>query len=345
MPVSIRDVAQRAGVSRATVSKVLNFKTQSEIAVQTQQRVRTAALELGYHPRAVARGLAGMHMNTLGVVLAYDLPSVTADPYLGPVLDGIFDVNKRRRQKTVIFTEDDWETAFENLPVYCDGHCDGLILIAPLVDSAIVLALMGKETPFLLLGDSREAPGVCAVDIDNEQVGRVAVRHLLELGHRHIGVFCGNAAFLSSYQRLEGYRSALGEYDLMLDPGLIWPGEYWEWSGERNAVDLLTRPRASWPTALFCQDDRIAVGAIRSLKAAGVRIPEEISVVGVSDYTAAALNDPPITTVHFPLRRVGETAVEMLLERIHEGIAPGQRRLLTGELVVRASAGPPASRG
>src|SRR5690349_16826930 len=129
MPISIREVAAAANVSLGTVSKVLNGTASAQIAPGTQERVREAARRLGYHPSAIARGLVGKRMNAVGLVLAYDQPSVTSDPYLGPCLDGILAVNKRNRQKTVIFTEGTWADALDNLPSFCDGHCDGLMLI------------------------------------------------------------------------------------------------------------------------------------------------------------------------------------------------------------------------
>src|SRR6185437_6406498 len=178
--------------SRATVSRVLNGSTASLVAEATRERVRQAAIELGYHPSAVARGLAGKPMNTVGVVLAYILPSVTADPYLGPVLDGILDVDKRWHQKTVLFAENDWEEAYRSLPMYRDGHCDGLILVIPRMDSLLVPALQQSDLPFVVIGYSREDSDITVVDVDNVGIAREAVTYLIAQGHRRIAALCGN---------------------------------------------------------------------------------------------------------------------------------------------------------
>lgn len=345
MPVSIRDVAARAGVSQATVSKVLNSKTQSEIALQTQERVRRAAREMGYHPRIVARGLTGKPMNTIGVVMAYNLPSVTADPYLGPLLDGVIAVNKLRRQKTVLFVEDDWHAACGNLPVYCDGSCDGLLLFAPSNDSHILAELQRSHVRYVLIGNSRLHPGITVVDVDNVALADKMVTYLLERGHRRIAALCGNADFTSDEQRTRGYLQALTRHGLISDPALVVPGEYWEWSGYESARWLMRLPRDKRPSALFCGDQRIGVGALYALRELSIQVPGEVSVAALGDYPPALATDPPLTTIPFPLRDVGTQAVEMLLMQVHEGAAAGERVLLTAQIVERGSVAPLESGG
>ncbi|CCW36377.1 transcriptional regulator, LacI family [Chthonomonas calidirosea] len=339
MPVSIREVAAAAGVSISTVSKVLNGGGYTDIAPATQERVRQVAQELGYHPRAVARGLVGKRMNSIGIVICHNLPSVTSDPYVGPVLDGILDRNKHYHQKTVIFAEDTWNDAFSKIPLYCDGSCDGLIVFIPLVESPFLERLQKQEIPFLLVGDSREQEHISTVDIDNIAVARLAVAHLLQLGHRRIAMFCGNSAFLSSAQRAEGYRQELAAWGVPYDPSLVWKGQYWEWAGAENAEKLLQMPPSCRPTAIFCQDDRLAAGAYDRLRAAGLQIPRDISIIGLSDYAEA--QERGITTVRFPLRQIGAEAVNLLLALIQQQLPRGTAKRLSGELVVRNSTAPP----
>ncbi|HLI49758.1 MAG TPA: LacI family DNA-binding transcriptional regulator [Chthonomonas sp.] len=339
MPISIRDVAAAAGVSTSTVSKVLNGGNYADIAPATQERVRQVAQELGYHPRAVARGLVGKRMNSIGIIICHNLPSVTSDPYVGPVLDGILDMNKRHHQKTVIFAEDTWDDAYSKIPIYCDGSCDGLLVFIPLVQSPFLQQLQKHEVPFLLVGDSREQEGLSTVDVDNVAVARLAVSHLLQLGHRRIGMFCGNAAFLSSAQRAEGYRKELEAWGVPYDPAYVWSGQYWEWAGAENAEKLLQMPAYRRPTAIFCQDDRLAAGAYDRLREAGLQIPRDISIVGLSDYAEA--QERGITTVRFPLRQIGAEAVKLLLALIEEKLPHGTTKRLLGELVVRNSTAPP----
>lgn len=340
-PISIRDVAVRAGVSRATVSRALNG-TDALVAEPTRDRVRQVAQELGYHPNAVARGLAGKPMNTIGVVLAYILPSVTADPFLGPVLDGILDIDKHRHQKTVIFAEDGWDRAFENLPVYCDGHCDGLVLVIPRTDSEIVPALKGRRLPFVLVGEFRQDPDVTVVDADNVCLAYDATQCLIQQGHRRIAMLCGNRELTSSEQRRAGYRHAFADAGIPLDESLVTEGVYWEWSGYENTEELMRRSVPERPTALFCSNGRIANGAVRALNDLGLSIPAEISVSAIAETNDIATAVQPLTASQMPLRRIGERAVEELLSQIHGGVAPGRKILLPGELVHRASVAPPA---
>jgi LacI family transcriptional regulator len=348
---SIREVAAAANVSLSTVSKVLNNRTDVHISPATRERVRNAAQRIGYHPSAIARGLAGMRMNTLGLIMAYDQESVTADPYLGPCLDGILDINKQRHQKTVLFTENGWDDALANLPSYCDGHCDGLMLIIPRLDSAIIGALKARRSPvpFILVGDSREDEGVVCVDVDNVRAAREAVAYLIALGHRRIAAFCGNADFCSSAQRLEGYRRALEEAGIPYDSDLVLPGEYWGGFGRENVNRLLDRftgdRAAESPTAIFCFNDRIAAGTLEALAERGISVPDEMSVMGFDDISGAATMTPPLTTVRQNVREVGRLAAATLLDLINGTIAPGHRTWADTEIVIRGSTAPPGASG
>jgi Transcriptional regulators len=345
--VSIREVAKEANVSLSTVSKVLNGAADAKFAPATRERVLDAARRVGYHPNALARGLVRKRMDTLGVIMAYQQASVTSDPYLGPCLDGILKVNKQRRQKTVIFTEDTWEEALSHLPSYCDGHCDGLMLVIPRSDSEIVSALKERPLPVVLVGDSREDEALVTVDVDNVAGARLAVEHLVALGHRHIAAFRGNADFLSNDQRLEGYRQGLEAAGLPLREEYIFPGEYWPDHGYRNARLMLERfaGRPDRPTAVFCFNDGIARGALEGFRDAGVRVPEQVSVIGFDDTPYAASLEPPLTTIHHDIRKVGELAAKTLLERINRVVEPGHRAFVTAELVVRETTAPPPPPG
>ena len=243
-------------MSIATVSRVLSGRP-AQVAVATQKRVREAARRLEYHPSGVARGLARGRMNTIGLVLYYEQPSVTSDPYLGPCLDGILAVHKRDHQNTILFTKSSWTEALEHLPSFCNGYCDGLMLILPRTDSAIVEALAGLKVPFLLVGDSRNDPDILCVDVDNVGAGREAVRYLAGLGHQRIAAFCGDTNFLSSGQRLDGYGQGLEEIGVVYDPSLVREGSYFPWPGscDANVQAMLDRPQSERPTAIFCFND------------------------------------------------------------------------------------------
>jgi DNA-binding LacI/PurR family transcriptional regulator len=283
-------------------------------------------------------------MDTIGLIMAYDQASVTTDPYLGACLDGVLYVSKQRHQKTVIFTEDNWESTLPNLPSYCDGHCDGLLLIIPRAQSEIVPALAARnDIPFVLVGDSPE-PGVfSSVDVDNAGAAAEAVTYLVSLGHRKIAAFCGNPELRSNTQRLDGYRAALDSAGICYREDYVFSGQYRQQSGYDNAVDLLARfsDTADRPTALFCFNDAIARGSCDALAEQSLRIPEDVSVIGFDDSIHAISRKPLITTMRQNVRGVGECAANLLLDIIDGRLARGSQSLVPGELIMRETSGPP----
>jgi LacI family transcriptional regulator len=343
---SIKEVAAEAQVSSSTVSKVLNRRNDDAIPAATRERIFEVARRIGYHPSAVARGLAGKRMDNIGVVMAYSQSSVTSDAYLGPCLDGILAQAKKHRQKTTLFLENGWEDALTNAPTYADGHADGLLIVIPRIDTSLMPALRQRAAnlPLVLVGDSRDAAlwpdGGCA-DIDNVAGAQKIVEHLIDLGHRRIAVFCGNEDFCSNTQRLEGYRSALLKAGIPLDPNLLFSGEYHAEWGASNVGRMLGRfdgaPLAQQPTAIFCLCDAIALGALAELNRRRIAVPQRMNVVGFDDIPAA--ESLGLTTIHHDIRRVGEFAVSALL-RLITGAADDARLLLDAPLVLRGSTAP-----
>lgn len=335
---SIKDVAAAAQVSLGTVSKVLNERSDANISHATRERIRVAAHRIGYHPSALARGLAGKRMNTIGVVMAYSQDSVTSDPYLGPCIDGILAQSKERKQKVTLFLEGDWSDALTSMPIYGEGHCDGLLIVIPRLHSPFLARLRERHPrlPFVMIGDSREEDPLPCVDINNVEAARVATAHLLSLGHRRIAAFCGNQDFCSNYQRLTGYRQALLEAGVVFDPRLVLSGEYHgEW-GAKNAHRVLDEfPASERPTGVFCFCDAVAVGALAAFSERGVGVPDEISVVGIDDIPVAATLG--LTTVRQPVRDIGAQAVRILLDLLAGELHSVPRVLLAPELCERRS--------
>ena len=340
---SIKDVAAEARVSLSTVSKVLNGRNDVDIPAATRERVRAAARRVDYHPNAIARGLARRRMDTLGVVMAYSEESVTSDPYLGPCLDGILSICKQRHQKAMLYLEGDWNDALNRVPAFCDGHCDGLLIIIPRTNSAIVGALTQRtpRVPFVLVGDSRDGDDFGAADVDNVRGAQEITDYLIAQGHRRIAVFCGNHDFCSNGQRIAGYQRSLEAAGIPFDPALLFSGEYHPEWGIQNVRRLQERfpvGNTVRPTAIFGLCDAIAVGALDELKAQGVSVPRDMSVVGFDDIPAAP--SLGLTTMRHRIRQVGEKAVDALLRGINETIVAGHRELVPAELVVRNSVAP-----
>lgn len=337
---SIKDVAAAAQVSLGTVSKVLNERSDANISHATRERIRVAAHRIGYHPSALARGLAGKRMNTIGVVMAYSQDSVTSDPYLGPCIDGILAQSKVRQQKVTLFLEGDWADALKSAPIYGEGHCDGLLVIIPRLHSPFIARLRERHPrlPFVMVGDSSEEDPLPCVDVNNVEAARIATAHLASLGHRRIAAFCGNEDFCSNYQRMSGYRQALSDAGIAFDEKLIFTGEYHSEWGARNAHRLLDEFAPSErPTAVFCFCDAVAVGALDGFKERGVGVPEEISVIGIDDIPLAGTLG--LTTVRQPVRDIGAQAVRTLLDLLGGELNSVPRVLLAPELRERRSVG------
>ncbi|MCW3058709.1 MAG: transcriptional regulator, LacI family [Capsulimonas sp.] len=337
---TMRDVAKACGVSVATVSGVLN-NTPDAAGPETRERVLEMIQQMNYSPNAVARGLSHRRMNTIGVVMDYSgWGSLIADQHLGPIVDGIVGQSSRRRQKTLLYTEA-WEDAIKNIPAFCDGFCDGLLLIVPMVSEEFFVKLFRRGTPFVIIGDHRTETNISIVDLDNIDAGRRITEYLIGLGHKRIAMLRGEDDHHSSSLRAQGYREALGarglEYDAALDLG----GGYNLESGYDRAITLLSRPPAARPTALFCGDDRIALGALKALNERGVRVPEDISVVGINNSVEGVGAEPPLTSLRQPGQGIGEKSVDLLLSHIKEEEEPGRKIILPGSLIVRGTSGPP----
>ncbi|MBC8141687.1 MAG: LacI family DNA-binding transcriptional regulator, partial [Armatimonadetes bacterium] len=340
MAVSIYEVATQANVSIATVSRVLSGARGARVAPATERRVREAARHLDYHPSGVARGLARGRMNTVGLIMYYGNPSVTSDPYLGPCLEGILATHKREHQNTMLFTEGGWDDARTHLPTYCNGYCDGLLLLTPTTNTPFIEVLTKRDIPFVLIGDSREEPGVLSVDVDNVGAARESVAYLISLGHRRIAAFCGDDLFFSSAQRLAGYKRALADAGLPYDDSLVFPGSYFgsPGSGYENMQTVLSDLAINKVTAVFCFNDAIALGAMQALREAKIACPAQMSVIGFDDF-AGAKSEPALTTMRQPIHEIGERAAELLINRIN-GLE-AERALLPAQLMVRGSTAPP----
>lgn len=337
---TIRDVARASGVSPATVSYVLNDGPK-RVKPHTRERVLRTMREMNYHPSAVARGLSRKRMNAIGVVFPNEFLSPAQNPYIGPLLDGILAAATRFHQNVTLFTGQLWSDMAHSLPVFCDGRCDGMLLISPPQGSDIVVALLNQQVPFLMIGASAEQPGAASIDVNNCEAAQLLVKYLIKKGHRRIAYLGGDATMQSAHLRYEGYRKALEEAGLSHSADLAPEGVYRQVSGYERTRSLMDLPKESVPTALFCGSDEIALGAFQALKDLGKDIPADVSVAGFDDIAAASTTNPPLTTVRQPLRLLGERAVEMLLSRIADKGQQGEKEYLPSELIVRSTVAPP----
>ncbi len=332
-----RDVARLAGVSRTTVSLVLNNVPDVHISPETRQRVLEAARQLGYYPDASARRLVSGKTHTIALVWHRGPDQMYRDAFLPGLLQGVTRA-ARRYGYYVLFRPiepDEPDDAYVELAR--GRHTDGLILSGPRSDDAALTQLYQDQFPLVLHGQLPDTD-IPSVDVDNVQGARIAVEHLLRLGHRRIGMITNAPlAYTASQQRLEGYRRSLEGWGLPYDENLVRYGNFDEESGLRAMERLLTlNPR---PTAVFVASDMVAIGALRALREHNLRVPEEIALVGFDNIAAARFITPALTTVHVPAFGLGWAAAELLI-RIIEGDQPAETQVrLETELIVRESCG------
>ena len=334
-----KDVAALAGVSTTTVSFVLNDRVGASISPATRQRVRDAAVQLGYEPHASARGLAGGRTHTIGLVLRQSPEQVAEDALLAETLRGLSTAARAARYRVLVEPLGVRDGTYGEL-IRSRGT-DGLVVSGPRVDDA-ELAGLARDGASIVIQGSLPGVDIPSVDVDNVGAARAATDHLLALGHRTIGCIT-NAPFpyTSARERRDGYRLAMREAGADLDESLVVEANFNAASGRRAMASLLERPGL---TAVFIASDVVAFGAMAAIREAGLRVPDDISVVGFDDIPLAAYFDPPLTTVHLPAHDLGRAAGVALLDRIN-GRATEARTVLPTELVVRASTAPPAATG
>jgi len=336
---TIRDVAKACGVSPATVSGVLN-NTPDAAGPETRERILDMIEQMNYSPSAVARGLSHRRMNTVGVVMEYrGWGTLITDQHLGPIFDGIVTRNSGLGQKTLLYPEP-WPNAIANVPSFCDGFCDGLLLIVPMVPDDFFTRLSRRNMPYVIIGDSRSEANFSVVDLDNVDAGQQITSYLIGLGHKRIAMLRGHDTHRSPALRAQGYQDAVIKSGIGYDPALDLHGEYTFETGYDRTVALLKRPVELRPTALFCGDDRIALGALQALSDHGVRVPEDMSVVGINDSAEGAALPQPLTSLQQPGHEIGEASVNMLISQIAGEEAPGRKVALPGRLIIRGTSGP-----
>ncbi len=328
------DVAAEAGVSRTTVSFVLNERAGVKIPDETRQRVLAAAARLDYHPNSVARQLAGGASRAVGLVLRQTPEQVANDGVLAETLRGLANAARAANHRVLVETLAPGEGRYADL--LRSGRTDGLIVSGPRYDDEELAELVRDGFPVVIQGS---VPGldVPSVDVDNEAGARLAVEHLLALGHRRIACIThAPLAYTAASERLTGYREALAAAGLADEPELIAEGAFDAQSGRRALAEILARTK---PEAIFVTSDVVAIGAIAGLRDAGLIVPGDVSVVSFDDIPLAAYLDPPLTTIRLPAYDLGLTAGRAILERI-AGRPVAARTLLPTELIVRASTAP-----
>ena len=308
--LTIQDIARLAGVSKATVSRVLNNKV--PVSSDLSTRVMRIVREHGFVPNVTATGLAGGKTRLVGVLV----PPLTW-PAIPEMLRGVAEYIEDTSYEIVLYS-----VRFER------NHSDVLDRILSMRMASGLLAILPGELapglanyfqqglPLVLIDDQEKPAHIPWVGIDNANGAYKATRHLLELGHRRIAYLQGPRHYYCAVERYQGYLQALRDAGIAPDPALISQGSFDEPSGRVCASELLTRPPEDWPSAIFASNDQMAYGVLNQAEQLGVRVPEDVALIGFDDNLLSAHIRPPLTTIRQPFFQMGYRAIEMLLTMI-----------------------------
>jgi LacI family transcriptional regulator len=333
---TIREVASAAGVSIATVSRVLNGRP--DVSPETREAVMRAVRDQGFRTNRNARALSGGKTGLVGVTL----PVVHGGHFtaiLAGVTDGLYEHDMRAVLCPTLHQHEREVNLLERL---MHGTTDAGILMLPEESNDELRALQRHGYPFVVV-DPRTRPeeGIAAVSAANASGARLATEHLLALGHRRIGAITGPLGWLASSERLNGFRSALSSAGVLPDPDLVQEAGFAPGAGDEAAATLLDL--SDRPTAIFAFNDELAISVLRAARERGLRVPDDISVVGFDDSEKARITTPALTSVRQPLAEMGRMAITLLLQLLESRDAAGVSVELAIRLVERDSTGPPSA--
>jgi LacI family transcriptional regulator len=327
--VTIIDIAAEANVSYATVSRVINHDV--HVKQETRDRVLQTMGRLGYVANRQARSLAGGRTNTIGVLIP-DLGT----GYIGEIIRGIDAELGLSDLDLIVYTTHRTASKEANYVTnLATGMVDGLILVLPRSPADFIGILTKQNFPLILIDHQGIGPDCPAVGAANWQGGFTATEYLIKLGHQRIGFITGWMDLGCALDRLDGYRSALRTNHIPDAPELIYEGTFFQPDGFNGASILLDLPNP--PTAIFASNDVMAMGVMDAIRQRGLRVPDDVSVIGFDDIPQASLIRPALTTVRQPLEKMGRVATQMLLELLSKSQKKIGRIELPTELIIRDS--------
>ena len=333
--LTLEDIAKQAGVSRSTVSRVLNDRP--NVRKDVRERVQNVIESTGFRPHAAARTLASQHSWTIGLVIPLSVSFFFTDPYYPNLTKGIAQACNQYNYTLALFlvgTKEDEEKIFPR--VSRKGLLDGVIIQAGHHgEQQIIGHLIDVKMPLVVAGRPFRSDNVSYIDIDNVNAAYVAVTHLIRLGNKRIGTITGPQHSTVGLDRKAGYTKALDERGFSVDESLIVEGDFTEGGGYYAMKKLLDAK----PDAVFAASDAMALGAMRATLECGLRIPDDIAFVGFDDLPIATLSDVQLTTVRQPVTQFGSKAVEVLIDLIENGTFPPHHIIMETELVIRESCG------
>ena len=337
--VTVRDVAARAGVSTATVSRVVNGNPR--VGPEVRAAVTIAIEELGYVPNPSARSLLTQRTDSIGVVVLESADRLFGDPFFGQLMLGVTAALAARDRRLVLMLAPTREEGARIERYLVSDHVDGVVLVGPHGTDPLLERLVRRRIPVVVSGRPEGQPGVSFVDSHNREGATAAVAHLVASGRRRIATIYGTLDLPSAWDRLHGYRDALATAGLNHDPSLEVAGEY----RATTAIEATQALLASHPDidALFVASDSMAIAAMQVIKDSGRRIPDDIAVIGFDDLPTAREVRPTLSTVRQPIEAMGREMVRLVLQQIDEPGAAANQVVFSTELVLRGSTGDEAA--
>ena len=333
--ITSQDVANLAGVSRTTVSFVLNDVKSFNISAETRQKVISAAETLSYVPDATAQALASRRAKAIGLVMTRSPHHIATDAFLPQIIGGLMEVIKDNKLRLLIEYVEVKHQDRAYLELARAKHIDGMILFTPRLDDAGLKKLEEVDIPTVVMGEI-EGSNLYSVDVDNHLAAKQAVQYLLELGHTEIACITNAPpSYAAAPDRVRGYRDALLNSGITPNEDLIRYADFDPQSGYEQMNSLLQNDKKF--TAVFVASDNVAMGAKSALREAGLRIPEDVSLVGFDDIPWAQYADPPLTTVRIDAQDLARKACLVLMDLLQGKEPKVKQQIIETQLVVRKS--------
>jgi LacI family transcriptional regulator len=311
-PVTLRKIAALAGVSPSTVSRVLNRDPNVRISEPSRSRILDIASETGYRPNRLARSLKYQRTHVIGMLI----PDIT-NPLFSALFRSVDDVASAAGYHVILCNTGDSASRFQDhLEALSDGHVDGVLIATAHRTDVAIEKLHSRRVPYVLLNRRRDTDEDASVVPDDRRGAQLAIEHLVQLGHRRIAHIAGSGEVSRTANRIVGYRETMKSLGL---PEIIYhipAGGMHERAGEDALVQLMKASQEEKPTAIFTANDLVALGVLAAARRMGIRVPDELSVVGCDDVPLARYVQPALTTIKYPVNDIGRLATEQLIELI-----------------------------